>query len=187
MNKEKQAELALRTQKGDKHAFGLLYEEFVRPIYKFIYFKTHHKQTAEDILSATFIKALDNINSFKAELGPFSAWLYQIARNTIIDQYRSKKPEMNIDDAWDLSDGSDLMRDIDARDKIKKVEKYLKEFTSEQRDIVIMRVWQGLSYEEISAVLGKSEASCKMMYSRTMKKLRETMPLLMFLEFIINL
>lgn len=187
MDKTQSAALAAEAKAGNKQAFGLLYEEYIRPIYNFIYYKTHHKQTAEDLTSQTFIKAYASISSFEQSRGPFSAWLYQIARNTVIDHYRVSKPSLNIDDVWDLSNGEDVERDVDVKLKVEKIKKYLKNFTSEQRDVIIMRIWQEMSYAEIADVLGKSEASCKMTFSRAIKKLREEMPeeiLILLLLFV---
>jgi len=184
MTHEEQAALVQRFQGGDKAAFAELYDFFLRPIYNFIYYKTHHKETAEDLTSLTFTKALDKILSFDSTKGPFSAWLYQIARNIVIDHYRTNRSHSDIEDVWDLNDGSDVIRDIDARNQLEKVKKYLQELTSEQRDIVIMRVWQDMSYAEIAASLGKSEASCKMAYSRAIHRLREKMPMEVLIFFL---
>ena len=174
-----------KCQKGDLEKFGILYDKYIKKIYNFIYFKTHHKETAEDLTSQTFFKALDKINSFKIEEGFFSAWLFQIARNTVIDHYRTQKYNLDIDEIWDLSDDIDIERDIDTKEKLKEVEKYLKKLTSEQREIVIMRIWQGMSYREIVEVTGKTEASLKMMYSRTINKLRQDMPLALFISMLL--
>lgn len=176
MEQTEQLRFIAELQKGNKEAFTPLYHEFIRPIYNFVYYKTHHKETAEDITSTVFTKAFTNIASFKSDKGPFSAWLYQIARNQIIDHYRAVKPTLDIEDAWGVGDESDIERDLDTKEQLAKVKTYLQGLSAEQRDIVIMRVWQEMSYAEIAAALGKSEASCKMMFSRTISKLREEIP-----------
>lgn len=178
--------IIIRCQKGDMEQFGLLYDKYIRKIYDFIYYKTHHKETAEDLTSKSFMKAVDKLNTFNIDKGTFQAWIYQIARNTVIDYYRIKKIDANIEDVWDLSSDEDLARDIDSREKLKSVKEYLTILKSEQRDIVIMRVWQGMSHQEIATILGKSEASVKMNYSRTIRTLREKMPLAVYLAFILN-
>ena len=163
--------------------FTRLYDKYVDKIYQFIYYKTHHKETAEDLTSTVFIKALDNFDSFNEEKGSFSTWLYRISRNTVIDFYRTKKSNINIEDVWDLSGQEDIERDIDITKKIENVKDYLKKLKSEQREIVLLRVWEGMSYEEIAQITGKTEGSCKMMFSRSIKTLREEMPLALFLYF----
>jgi RNA polymerase sigma-70 factor (ECF subfamily) len=173
-------------ENNSRSEFTILYDQYVDKIYRFIYYKTHHKETAEDLTSVAFVKALNSFSSFDQNKGGFSAWIYKIARNTVIDFYRSKKTLINIDDVWDLSDNQDIEREVDASLKLAEVKKYLKNLSSEQRDVIILRVWEGLSYKEIAAVLGKSENSCKMMFFRTIKKLKEEMPLVLFLCLLLK-
>ena len=177
--------LVTKCQSGDKEAFGEIYDRYLRRLYDFIYFKTHHKETAEDLVSLVFAKALQNIQSFDSQKGTLQAWLFQIARNTIIDHYRTFKKEYDIEDAWDIGEDNDLDKDLDTKQKIAEIEKYLQTLKAEQRDIIIMRVWQGLSYQEISEIIGKSEANCKMIYSRAINKLRQEMPLNIFVTFLL--
>ena len=170
-------EIIEKYQKGEKDNFALLYDKYIDRIYAFVYYKTHHKETAEDLVSQVFLKALKKIDSFNIDQGTFQAWLYQIARNTVIDHYRTKKNDQAFDDVWDISSDDDIERDMDTRQQLLKIEKYISGLKSEQRDILIMKIWQGMSYKEIADILGKSEASCKMMCSRTLKKLRADMPM----------
>ncbi|MFH1462436.1 MAG: RNA polymerase sigma factor [bacterium] len=167
--------------------FGYLYDKYVRSIYNFIYYKTHHKETAEDLTSQTFLKALDKISSFDKKKGSFFSWLYQIARNSVIDFYRTKKNCLNIEDVWDLSGNEDIERDLDAKKKLEEVQKYLKRLKPEQREIVILRVWEGMSYKEIAEVVEKTEENCKVMFSRVVQRLRKEMPLAVFLNFFVSL
>jgi RNA polymerase sigma-70 factor (ECF subfamily) len=184
MNEEK---IIKNCQNSNLKEFTFLYEKYIRKIYDFVYYKTHHKETAEDLVSLVFMKALEKIGSFDLEKGTFQAWLYQIARNTVIDHYRTRKKDRNIEDVWDLAGDEDLARDLDTREKLKQVEKYLKNIKSEHRDIIIMRVWQGLGHAEIAQALGKSEASIKMIYSRAIRKLRKEMPLAIYILFLLGL
>jgi RNA polymerase sigma-70 factor, ECF subfamily len=171
-------------QAGRPEEFGRLYDKYIRKIYDFIYFKTAHKETAEDLTSRTFLKALENINGFDGGRGTFSAWLYRIARNTVIDHYRTRKFDANIEDIWDLAGKEDMARDIDTREKLARVEKYLSALKREHREIVMMRLWGGMSHKEIAEALGKSEAGCKMLYSRAITALRRDMPLAVFFYLV---
>lgn len=171
-------------QNGQTHQFGTLYDRYIRRVYDFIYYKTMHKETAEDLTSQTFMKALKQIRQYDTGKGVFSAWLYRIARNTVFDHYRAQRPTLDIDDVWDLSSGDDVERDAHVSLQLSEVQEYIAQLKPEQRDIVIMRVWSGLSYQEIADVLGKTEGACKMIFSRTMKELRQAMPLALFLFFI---
>ncbi|MDD5072059.1 MAG: sigma-70 family RNA polymerase sigma factor [Patescibacteria group bacterium] len=169
----------------DADSFPELYDKYVRKIFNFIYFKTHHKETAEDLTSQTFLKALKNLDQFDREKGLFSTWLYQIARNQVVDFYRSKKNEVNIDDVWDLAGNDDILRDLDTAQKLKKVQEYLKKLRPEQREIVLLRVWEGMSYKEIAEALGKDEAHCRVIFSRAIGALKSQMPLAVFLGLLL--
>ena len=163
-------------QKGNKGEFVHIYDAYVKKIYNFSYYKTNHKETAEEITSKTFFKALKSINAFDAGSGNLNAWLYAIARNLIIDYYRGRK-DANIEDFYDLSSGEDLEADIDNKEKIESVKRYLAKLKPEHREMVMLRVWEGLSYGEISEITGRSEESCRMMFSRVIKKLRDDLPI----------
>ncbi len=186
MEKAEEQKIIIACQRGSKEEFGRLYDSYARKIYDFVYYKTHHKETAEDITSRVFIKALEKIDTFSCERGFFSAWIYQIARNSVIDFYRTKKGDIGIDDVWDLASSDNIERDIDVRQKLEKVEEYLKKIKSSQREIIILRVWQGMSYKEIAEILDKSEASCKMMFSRAINDLRKEAPIYLVLHILLN-
>ncbi|MEZ7821129.1 MAG: sigma-70 family RNA polymerase sigma factor [Patescibacteria group bacterium] len=178
-------DLIKRCQNGDLDAFGDIYELYVNKIYDFIYFRTSHKETAEDLTSLVFIKALEKIKDFNIELGYFSAWIYRIARNSVIDYYRTKKTNANIDDHPEIKDSSDLEYEIEIRCSIEKVKKHINKLNKEQRDILVMRIWDGLSYDEISKIIGKSEANCKVIASRSLALIRKE-SILVFLILIVN-
>lgn len=173
-------------QQGNREAFGVLYDLYVRPIYRFISIKTQHRSTAEDLVSQTFLKALERINTFDSTKGTFAAWLYKIARNTVIDYYRTERSVTSIDDAWDIPEVSTVEHDTDIALAMNDVRSYLSQLSSSEREILLMRVWGEASYSEIAAALGKSEASCKMMYTRTIKKLRQMMPISLYLLFLLS-
>ncbi len=179
-----ESEIISACKAGDTRRFSELYDQYIEKIYRFIYYKTHHKEIAEDITSVTFMKALERLDTFDPAKAKFSTWLYQIARNTVIDHYRSHKTTSAIEDAWDLEDKTDTIRDVDLGMTLESVQKYMKVLKPAQRDIIILRIWQELSYEEIAAIIGSTEAASKMQFSRAIRALRETMPPAAFLALI---
>lgn len=173
----------------EQKLFSNIYRDYVDKIYRFIYYKTHHKETAEDLTSQTFFKVVESMKKFDSNKGNFSAWLYSIAKNTVIDHYRTKRSEIDISDIWDLAGKDDVERDTEFRENLGKIEIYLKAFSSEQRDIILLRVWDNLSYKEISEIVGKSEANCKMIFSRAINQIRkeEIFALLVLLALTIKI
>lgn len=183
---EAEVQVIQAVQAGDSRAFGTLYDQFLERIYRFIYLKTMDRPTAEDLTSQTFMKALEHIRSFDASKGSFSSWIYRIARNTVTDYYRARRSDVVLEDAWGIAQESTVERDTDTSLHMDRVQKYLKELSSREREIILMRVWGEASYEEIANALGVSEASCKMAYSRGIKKLRELMPAAAFVLFLLS-
>lgn len=180
------AQLVEQVKKGDSLAFGMLYDEYSKKIFDFIYFRTFHRETAEDLTSTTFTKALEKIGSFDPGKGNFGSWIYRIARNTVIDHYRTNKISSDIFEAYDLSTSENIETDFDARDQLAKVQQYLSKLNPEQRELVVMRVWDGLSYREISEVMGKSEDALKVAFSRIMSKMRKESIYALTICLIIN-
>jgi RNA polymerase sigma-70 factor (ECF subfamily) len=181
---EGERELISKCQAGDAGAFGELYERYVDQIYSFVYYKTHHRETAQDLTSRTFVKALQGIQGLKAAEDSFRPWAYTIARNTVIDHYRTIKPTANIEDAWDLSGDDDIERDADLKERLVKVQEYIQKLEPVQRDVVLLRVWQDLSYAQIAAIVGKSPENCKVIFSRAVRKMRVDLAVLLALAVI---
>lgn len=186
-NKIKELELVKSAQNGNSEAFGFLYDAYISQIYNFIYYKTLQKEIAEDIAAEVFLKAWQKINQFKE--GSFIAWLYTIARNKVIDYYRRYHDCKDINDCWDLKDSSDLISEVDLILDIDKLKKYLRLLKNEDRELLIMRFWQELSFAEIAERLGKTEGAVKMSCSRALDRLRSQTSLSLFilLPTLINL
>lgn len=162
-------------QEGELTSFTFLYDLYAAKIYRFVYFKTWHSETAEDITSLTFLKALEHIGDYKAARGNFSSWLYRIAHNTVVDYYRTSKSEVDIDELLDLSSTDNIPAQTDTKQALNEVADYLKTLPTDTRELLIMRLWQGLSYQEIAEITGKSEGSLKMAASRALRDLRSSL------------
>jgi RNA polymerase sigma-70 factor (ECF subfamily) len=180
--------LALLSREGDREAFGRLYDIFSRRIYSYIYYRTLRKETAEDLTGAVFLKALEGLGGYRPGPGGFAAWIFGIARNAVSDHYRRESRCVSLDGSgaglWDLADEADLALDAEMRDLWERVAPLLAGIPAEQREILVMRIWDGLSHAEIARVLGKSEGACKMAYSRAMASLRAAATLSLLVAFL---
>ena len=176
------ASLVAAYQSGSNAAFEELYARYFRDIYRFVYARTHHRETAEDIVSQTFLKALQGIQSFDSAKGSFAGWIYRIARNLVIDHYRSLRPDQSIEDAWDLQDDTDIPMDAHARLRIQSIRAALQKLKPDQRETVLLRVWHGRTFAEIAEILGSTEAACKMAYKRAVESVRNVLLLSLILS-----
>jgi len=181
-----ETELIRECQRGNRNAFGAVYDHYIRRIYNFIFYKTLHKETAEDLTSETFMKALDKISQFDLSRS-FSAWLYAIAGNAVIDHFRRTRHHTDIDDIWDLSDETDISGDLDTKENLRELKKHLKMLPANDRNVLFMRIWLDMPYKEIAVALDKTEAAVKMAVSRSTSKLRTMMTLSLYMFLLTHL
>lgn len=169
-------------QKWNLDHFGVLYETYVDKIYKFVYLKTYDKSLAQDITSETFLKALDKIKTFKNnEESSFKAWIYRIAYNMIIDDYKVVNRKVSIDEVIEQWYDVDFGNDLDNKDKLKEIFEFFDTLNPKHKQILIMRIWDDLSFKEISELSWESVDNCKKIVSRTLIKVSWNHSALLFI------
>jgi RNA polymerase sigma-70 factor, ECF subfamily len=179
--------LAAASRDGDREAFGRLYDLYAKRIYAYLYYRCLDRECAEDLCGAVFLRVLENLDGFRPELGCFSGWIYGIARNALRDHFKARARAASLVEAeglWELPDGSCHELEAENRDLWERLRPHLAALSREQREILILRTWDELPYRDIAAILGKSEAACKMSYSRALSFLREAMPLSLLIAFL---
>ncbi len=181
-----ESEIIQACQSGQMESFVLLYDRYAEKIFKFVYFRTSHKQHAEDVTSQVFMRAMEKIGSFDEVKGTFQSWLYQIARNLIIDEFRKSKPTENLDAHYNLQDSTDLNAEVESKMAFKQLAKLVAELPQEAQELITMRLWDELSYSEIAFVTGKTEGSLKMQFSRIISKLQAQATALLLLIIFFN-
>lgn len=160
-------------QKWKLDNFWELYEEFVGKIYNFIYYKLLDKELSEDITSEVFFKIMKSCESFSGTtIQEFSSWSYKIAYNSVIDHYRTQKENTALEDIENIKWYEyDIAWNIDNKNKLGEVLDYLNKIDENQKTIFIMRIWDDLSYKEISDITWKSVDNCKKIVSRLVAQL----------------
>lgn len=183
---ENEKQLIILCKEGKWENFSPIYDYYINKIYKYVYIKVNHQTNTEDLVSTVFLKAVKGLKNFNEEKNFFSAWLYKIAKNTIADYYRFKREESGLDEVWGLKadeNTEELYINIEQKEILKKA---LKKLKTEQREIVILRVWHELSYKEISQIMKKSEDNAKMIFSRAVKNLKYEIPISIFIYLLIS-
>jgi RNA polymerase sigma-70 factor (ECF subfamily) len=161
--------------KGESSAFGLLYDQYQPKIYRFVLFKVGQREEAEDLTHEVFVSAWQNIRNYRDFGFPFSSWLYQIARNRIIDHYRTKKITASIDaiDPDYFVAPASASFALEEKLEVERVRRALANLKPEYQDIIIMRFIEELSIKEAASALGKTEGAVKLLQHRAMKALQE--------------
>lgn len=178
-------EYICRFQNGDFDAFGVLYEKYIDAIFAFIYRKTSDREIAEDLTSRVWMKALKSLEFFGDKNNAnFKSWIYRIAHNTVIDYYRTRKEKIDIDAIIEPWISLDFAAEIDNSDKLAQVVEYLWQLKAIEREIVILRIWDDLSYKCIAKLLDKKEDNCKKIFSRALKKIQGNIVMMLLILFI---
>ena len=164
----------IEKSKKDKKAFGELYDRYIDKIYNFVYYHVDYKEVAEDSTSEIFERALANLDNFKQREVPFSAWLYKIAKNKIIDHYRKKK-DVLLDDQKsanlkDKNPGPEKL--LYKKQRKKNLRTAVSSLPFDQKQAVILRYQEEMKIKEIAKILDRSEGAVKLLLNRAIKNLR---------------
>jgi RNA polymerase sigma-70 factor (ECF subfamily) len=180
MNEEitnKAIELMQKAVAGDSEAFGELYRLYFSPIYRYIFFRVRNTAIAEDITQAVFLKVFSKLSGYQDRKHPPLAYFFTVARNKVIDYWRQNSRVELLDDNNDLSkiaDTSDTAEDIFSRTiALEQLSRALEKIPKEQRDAIILKFINELSYAEIAAMLKKKETAIRQLISRGVKNLRK--------------
>lgn len=174
---EELKDLIQRAQAGDSTAFSDLYEQYLTPIFRFVFFRVRTKEDAEDLTQHVFLKAWAALPKFKEEGQAFSAWLYRIARNTTVDYWRKKKPLSLDPSSLVLQSRQDKALDplatASQKEEAEHIRKALHILNEDQQTILTLKFIEDLSNAEIALVTGKTEGAIRQIQSRALKALRQ--------------
>lgn len=164
--------LIKRAQKGDKDAYGQIYNIFYRRIFRFCKFNCPNIQIAEDICQETFLKAWKSLPTFSTKGGSLQAYLFKIARNSIIDHSRKKKI-LSLTNHEEIEVNAQLEEKIDKLDNVDKIQKALNKLKDIERQMIILRYFEDLSQIEVARVMGLREGNVRVKTHRVLRKLKE--------------
>lgn len=168
--------LVQRAKQKDKKAFTELYEAYFDKIYRYVALKIGDKTEAEDMTQQVFLKALESISSFKWKGVPFSAWLYRIAHNQMVDYFRKqqKRPDTLRDDALVVSN-SNPQQTAERNLDIEQVMSATQRLTEAQREVISLRFSGELSTAEVANIMGKSRGAVKALQHSAIVALRKAL------------
>jgi RNA polymerase sigma-70 factor (ECF subfamily) len=172
---QKEEEALIHRAKYDPHAFGVLYERYLRKIYTYLYYRTGNHADAEDLTSRVFHKAYVHLPGYEHLGLPFSAWLYRIAHNMVANWYRDqgRRKIVGLNEAVRHSSGDDPGFSTEDAAEREKLYKLIRQLPEERQQVIILKFAEGYSNAEIGRILGRSEGAIKSLYHRTLLLLRE--------------
>jgi RNA polymerase sigma-70 factor (ECF subfamily) len=164
-------DLVDRSVDGDAEAFGELYERYVNEIYRYFYHHVGDACEAEDLAERTFLKVWQSINRYRWQGKPFTAWLYTLAHNEMVDYFRAKRPKAPLDERQPYygAGPDDLAIQQQAHADVRRA---LQLLTPDQRQLIVLKFYMEKDNREIAAIMGKKEGTVRALQMRALAALR---------------
>ncbi len=161
-------------EKDKRAELAALYEEYYDRIARYAYSRIGNRNEAEDIAGEVFLKALQNLKSYKEQGPPIQVWLFRIAHNMVVDYLRkNSKFKMVAMDGIEMRDNSDPAATAELNMEVERVKEALKELTSDQQEVIRLRFLAGLTSREVSYLMGKTDGAVREMQRAALEKLRQ--------------
>jgi RNA polymerase sigma-70 factor (ECF subfamily) len=172
---QEQTHLIARAQQGDEAAISQLYRQYAPGIYGYLTSRVGDAALADDLTSEVFLRALEGLPQYVDRGLPFSAWLYRIAHDRMVDHFRreTRRPITPLQDER-LPARAEIDEQVETRLRIEQLGNAMKELTTDQHHVILLRFVAGLKLHEIAYVMGKSTAAIKMLQLRALTQLRQT-------------
>jgi RNA polymerase sigma-70 factor (ECF subfamily) len=142
-------DLIVRARRGDVEAYNLLVSRWERRVFNYLLRLVGQREDAMDVSQEVFLKAYQNLPKLDDE-SKFSTWLFRIAHNEAFSLLRRRRPEGEITREPRTSDGAGRLLPIELS---LAVESALARLSSEQREAVLLKVYQGFKFDEMAEIL----------------------------------
>jgi RNA polymerase sigma-70 factor (ECF subfamily) len=176
MDEETLDRVVAQAQRGSPEAFARIFDEYVGPIHRFIASRVDRPSDAEDLTQLVFVKALEALPRYEARGIPFGGWLFRLARNAIIDQVRTRRDHLSLVAAMTRATeeaGPEAV--VALRDDLDRVAAALAELTDDQREVIELRFFAGLSVHEVAEAMGREDGTIRGLQFRAIAALRRSL------------
>jgi RNA polymerase sigma-70 factor (ECF subfamily) len=165
--------LIRRAQQRDQVALTQLYEDNFDRIYRYCAIKIGDRTEAEDMTQQVFLNAIKSLPSYKFKGMPFSAWLYRIAHNQVVDHLRRKSRHVTVPIDETTATADDDPREFaEVQLQIEELAAATKKLTEAQREVISLRFAAELSVAEVARAMGRSEGAVKALQHSAIAALR---------------
>ena len=176
MDDETLDRLVEEAKAGDREAFGRIFDAYAAPIHRFIASRVKSPNDAEDLTQLVFVKALEALPRYEARGIPFGGWLFRLARNAIIDQIRTRRDHLSLVDAVTReTDEAGPEAEAALHEDLNQVAHALTELTDDQREVIELRFFAGLSVLETAVAMGRQEGTVRGLQFRAIAALRRSL------------
>lgn len=170
-------ELVHRLQRRDPQALAELYDRYGRIVFSLILRIVRDTGTAEDLVQETFLRVWNRVQGFDSEKGNIAPWLLAVARNRAIDYLRSLAGRERNAVEYEETDHPalyvDMERDILSHDKARVIQGALGKLSANQRQVIELAYFEGLSQTEMAERMGQPLGTVKTWVRTALKNLRD--------------
>ncbi len=171
---ETDAELITRAQSGEVEAFGQLYERYLDRIFRYIRSRVGQERIAEDITEMVFLRSFESLDTYEERGHLFSAYLYQVARNLLVDHYRQSEDHIPLQRIENQeSSAANSEQSAIEMERIEVLKEALNELPEEYQEVIRLRVLMQLPTAEAAEWLDRSDGAVRVLLHRAMKALKK--------------
>jgi len=155
--------------------FGQIYDQYIDKIYRFVYVKVDSQEVAEDITSKVFTKGWESYQNQSSEIKNPGAFLYQIARNAVVDHYRDKgrTKTVSVDVSPDIADPGTNAQDMAILSAdVSNIKKAMQKLEKDHQDILIWHYLEDVPIADIAKLLNRPAGTVRVMLHRGLKDLK---------------
>ncbi len=152
-------------------AFKPVYDRWLPRVYRYFYFRVGNDKDAEDLTSQVFLQVCEALPRYRTS-ARFSTWLFTIAHARMVDFYRKKRPEIELENAAQLPAPENMAARFDRQEEFDQVMGLLRTCTSEEQELIRLRFIADLNYAEIGVILRKREDAVRKATTRLIQRLQ---------------
>jgi len=167
-------QLMQRYANGDAKAFDRLYDRHRGPLYRYFNRQVPDAATANDLYQGTWEKIIKSRRKYRAA-APFTAWMYQIAHNHLVDHYRRTRPADPMETDTFADDHASPTQDLIAGEQREQLRMGIISLPAEQRETLLLQLETGLKLEDIAKVTGVSKETVKSRLRYAVNKLKQVL------------
>lgn len=164
----------IEARKHNEAKLASLYEEYYGKIARYAFFHIGSRTEAEDIAGDVFLRALESLKSYQERGIPMQAWLFRIAHNLVVDHLRKTAKRWIVPlDTVQVEADDNPATVAEKNIELERVAKAMEQLTPEQREVIVLRFFGGLTSKEAGSILNKSDGAIREMQRAAIEKLRK--------------
>jgi RNA polymerase sigma-70 factor (ECF subfamily) len=166
-----------RARQGDSEAVGAIYAHYQADVFTYIYYRVSDQECAEDLTAEVFVRMITKLPDYIEQGHPILAWLYTIARNLVIDHYRTSKERqsMPLEESLIAGENGHPVKETEDHLAQECLAKAMLQLSEEQRQVILLKIVEDREIVEVSKILDRNERAIRSLQHRALAALHRAM------------